>query len=97
MILLIGDLMSTWKQVLEIEAKYGPLPGTQAKLPQIIQRLKNVINAAFIIIVIKIMMINLQSQRNDSDVRMVLYYLLSSEGSLESQQVILFIQQCIII
>ena len=52
MILLIGDLMSTWKQVLEIEAKYGPLPGTQAKLPQIIQRLKNVINA-FIIIVIK--------------------------------------------
>ena len=38
------------------------------------------------------MMINLQSQRNDSDVRMVLYYLLSSEGSLESQKVILFIQ-----
>ena len=80
--------MSTWKQVLEIEAKYGPLPGTQAKLPQIIERLKNVINA-FIIIV---MMITLQSQKNDSDVKLILYHLLSSEGSLESQQVILFIQ-----
>ena len=43
------------------------------------------------------MMITLQSQRNDSDVRLILYHLLSSEGSLESQKVILFIQQCIII
>uniref|UniRef100_A0A1X7TWI0 Vitellogenin domain-containing protein n=2 Tax=Amphimedon queenslandica TaxID=400682 RepID=A0A1X7TWI0_AMPQE len=64
-------LISDWRRLLELESKKGPLSGTKAKLPLLLQRLEE-----------------LQGQQDESSSgeRMLIYHLLSSEGSLTSQQ-----------
>ena len=40
--LSIVQLIADWRRLLQLESKNGPLPGTKAKRPQLLERLEEV-------------------------------------------------------
>lgn len=79
-----------WRQLLEMEGKYGPLPGTQHKLPMLIRKLKEKVNNIYTFYYIKFNQFftkTFSANPSASQERQVLYDLLSSEGSIEAQKV----------
>ena len=82
-------MLRQWRQLLQMEAKYGPLPGTKHKLPMLIRKLKEKVSI-YTFNYIKCNQFfakTFSASPSASQERRILYDLLSSEGSIEAQKV----------